>query len=516
MCLDGIEKREFYSALSPRMLERGWLRFSWLEWNGRILACQYGFAYRETYFLLQEGYEPASEHWNLGIGLRAWSIREFLKQGLREYDFLGEQLRRHRTDWGAELKQSKKVVLGSPTYKNLLICHGPEQEIRMRESIAKLVPEKLLMARRERIERGAVLSRNGNPALHTNDGWLRKAVAYGYTHSALPAVARRLRARFQVSVSANRWRPKINWNRRVDESARIVCFHRINDESDPFFPAVSTVLFEKVMRHLARNHRVVSLSGLLEHLEQGRPGPVIAVTFDDGYQDNYHCAFPILERYDLPATIFLTTGSLDSREPLWFEQLAHALKKSEREFIDVDIDVPRRFWLRKPEERLAANGRIFSVLRTMPDEQRKMRLAELLVSLGVDHSERRNQMLTWDQVRLLSANGVEFGGHTVTHSFLSMLTREQATWETSECKRRIEQEVQQPVHYFAYPNGRNEDFSEWNKEVIRAAGYRAAMTTIWGVNYRSTDPMALRRSGPWEDDPALFVSKLDWYELVNG
>ena len=80
-------KRDFYARLSARLLERGWLRFSWLEWNDTVLACQYGFVYRGVYSQLQEGYEPNSEHWNAGIGLRAWSIREFIRQGVREYDF---------------------------------------------------------------------------------------------------------------------------------------------------------------------------------------------------------------------------------------------------------------------------------------------------------------------------------------------------------------------------------------------------------------------------------------------
>ena len=84
---------------------------SWLEWNGRILACQYGFVHGETYLHLQEGYEPASEHWNVGIGLRAWSIREFLRAGIREYDFLAG-VGRHKTDWGAEIKESRRVALG--------------------------------------------------------------------------------------------------------------------------------------------------------------------------------------------------------------------------------------------------------------------------------------------------------------------------------------------------------------------------------------------------------------------
>jgi len=83
-------------------------------------------------------------------------------------------------------------------------------------------------------------------------------------------------------------------------------------------------------------------------------------------------------------------------------------------------------------------------------------------------------------------------------------------------KRRIEVELQGPVGHFAYPNGRDEDFAPWNKEVLRSAGYKAAVTTLWGVNDKSTDRMELRRGGPWEEDEALFAYKMDWYQLVNG
>ena len=141
----------------------------------------------------------------------------------------------------------------------------------------------------------------------------------------------------------------------------------------------------------------------------------------------------------------------------------------------------------------------------------------LLRELGpIDAPERRDMMLTWDQVRQMRARGIDFGGHTVTHPYLSRLTPEQAYWELAECKRRIETELQAPVAHFAYPNGRDEDFAPWNKEVLRAAGYNAAVTTLWGVNDKSTDRMELRRGGPWEEDEALFAYKMDWYQLVNG
>ena len=69
--------------------------------------------------------------------------------------------------------------------------------------------------------------------------------------------------------------------------------------------------------------------------------------------------------------------------------------------------------------------------------------------------------------------------------------------------------------FFAYPNGREEDFAASNKELLRNAGYTGAVTTIWGMNYRSTDRMELRRGGPWENSPDLFALKLDWYQLAD-
>jgi peptidoglycan/xylan/chitin deacetylase (PgdA/CDA1 family) len=270
------------------------------------------------------------------------------------------------------------------------------------------------------------------------------------------------------------------------------------------------------MRFVAQHYKVVALDRLLDCLESGEPDTVVAITFDDGYRDNYLNAFPILRRYGLPATVFLTTGSLDTGEPLWFERLAAALKTTVREFIDLEIDLPVRCWLRTTAERLAANDRITGILRVLPDSERRRHLAGILGELATPQDAPPNNMLTWDQVRLMKANGIDFGGHTVTHPFLSRTDPEQAAWEISECKRRIEEELQAPVPHFAYPNGRQPDFNACNKELIRRAGYRAAASTIWGLNYRSTDRLELRRGQPWEENAAMFAYKLDWYQMLNG
>jgi peptidoglycan/xylan/chitin deacetylase (PgdA/CDA1 family) len=119
-------------------------------------------------------------------------------------------------------------------------------------------------------------------------------------------------------------------------------------------------------------------------------------------------------------------------------------------------------------------------------------------------------------VRTLRSHGIDFGGHTVTHPFVSRLDEEHAAWEIEECKRRIEDEIQHPVEHFAYPSGREIDFSQWNKELLKRAGYKAAVSTLWGANGPATDPMELRRGQPWETNPAVFAAKLDWYQWIDG
>jgi peptidoglycan/xylan/chitin deacetylase (PgdA/CDA1 family) len=343
---------------------------------------------------------------------------------------------------------------------------------------------------------------------------LRRSLANCYFHSSTSALMRRLRNRYMLSVSSNGW-SGYTLRKREQPSARILYYHRVNNDNDPFFPAISTALFEAEMKFLHKNYLVVSLTELLQRLAGKSTEPVLAITFDDGYRDNYQHAFPILQRYDLPATIFLTTGNMDTGEPPWFEQLAFAVKKTSREF--VDMDATGRIWLRTPAERLDANGRIFSVLRRLPDSDRRELVATVLGQLAVaGRGERHGKMLRWDEARLMSTRGITFGGHTVTHPFLSRLTSDGFRWEVSECKRRVEEELQVPADYFSYPNGREEDFGFANKALVREAGYRAAVTTIWGVNDSSTDPFELRRGGPWEKSPAMFAYKLDWYQLTNS
>src|SRR5262249_28086630 len=124
-------------------------------------------------------------------------------------------------------------------------------------------------------------------------------------------------------------------------------------------------------------------------------------------------------------------------------------------------------------------------------------------------------MLTWDEVRAMQRQRISFGSHTVNHPILATLSEQEAIWEIQESKKTIEKEIGVPVRTFAYPSGREVDFSERTETLVREAGYDCSVSAIFGTNDSSQDIFALRRGCPWEEDLHVFALKLSYYKLYG-
>ena len=115
---------------------------------------------------------------------------------------------------------------------------------------------------------------------------------------------------------------------------QILTYHRVNDDRDPFFPAIPTRIFEQHMTYIARAYRVLTVEDLVESLGRGDvPRGAIAITFDDGYRDTLTHAAPILARLGLPATVFVATGFIGTGEIPWVDRVALALKLTRARWI---------------------------------------------------------------------------------------------------------------------------------------------------------------------------------------
>jgi peptidoglycan/xylan/chitin deacetylase (PgdA/CDA1 family) len=227
-------------------------------------------------------------------------------------------------------------------------------------------------------------------------------------------------------------------------TAVVVAFHRVQDTVEPDDGlTVSVRMFERHCRFFRRHFRVVRLREIVEKLERGqRLNRELAITFDDGYRDNFESAAPVLEKLSLPATFFTVTR-----------------------WIGTDV-VP--WW----------------------DRER----------------QARHPWMNWDQVRALHRQGFDIGAHTRTHADLGRLSGAEAQREIAGARLDLERQIGAPVELFAYPYGGASHLTEANRELIKAAGFRCCCSGLGGTNPSGTDPFHLQRVpiSLWHESPHQF------------
>ncbi|TYC62721.1 polysaccharide deacetylase family protein [Marinobacter sp. BW6] len=263
---------------------------------------------------------------------------------------------------------------------------------------------------------------------------------------------------------------------------RILMYHRFS--ASPVKGWASPEFFEQQVRHIRERYNSYSLVELMKyHLEHGRMPPhAVVITVDDGYQDFYKHAFPILQRYGVPATLFATTGFIERRLWLWpdkitwmLEQLTHINREFSLGSITVkagEINDGRRsdFWKRWIDHCLS-----------LPDQDKHEFISSLACELGLSIPAEIPEAfapLSWDELKEMQRAGIEVGGHTVTHPSLGRVTKSQARDEIFGCRDALNQNLGQRERTFCYPNGQPSDFQQFLPDLVREAGFWGAVTAF--------------------------------------
>ena len=283
-------------------------------------------------------------------------------------------------------------------------------------------------------------------------------------------------------------------------SLRILTYHRILPLPDARRYAFQGMVlardeFQGQIAYLARHYRPLPLGEALDRLRAGTlPKRAVAVTFDDGYRDNYQYAFPILKRFHVPATFFLVTDCLDRGMRLWWDEVAEGMLRAASNPASDGNGLPpilargiRKDWRRRPA---AAAAAIVSRLNDAPMAERESALQEFRAVTASDPSPADRLMMNWEEAREMSRSGMTFGTHSRSHPILEEVDAETAYRELADSSRRIGEELGTPVRWLAYPRGH---VIREGTEILRRAGIEAAVTTLTGFNGPSADLYVLRR-----------------------
>ena len=231
----------------------------------------------------------------------------------------------------------------------------------------------------------------------------------------------------------------------------VLLYHRVNDTSKDKL----TTSVDRFIEHLAmlkRMYPVLSLSAACEALEIGRYlGPnVVAITFDDGYDDNYTCAAPVLEHFGLPGTFFVTAGLVDTAQPF-----PH------------DAGSPYRF-----------------------------------------------STLSWAQVKDLAGRGFEIGSHGWSHANLGQCSPDEAHREIIDSRDMLQGKLGVRIRSFAYPFGGRDQVTATVIRQIEDAGFDRIASAYGGVNVNPLDCRNVVRIGVGEvSDTWALRAKIEGIDL---
>jgi len=310
-------------------------------------------------------------------------------------------------------------------------------------------------------------------------------------------------------------------SRRLRRRSRAVIlrYHSVTPDAETplayIDPGLSVPMdaFDRQMRFLRQHYHPVSLGHILESILEGRrlPQLAVAVTFDDGYLDNYACAFPVLKKYSIPAAFYITAGCVNDREPLWTSRLRYYFMATRQRSLTVDGPELRTLDLSTPEARNASFAYTIAHIKSAGKTAGDAIFREVEAKLRVtDLGPLRDTMMSWSQIREMSRAGMMIGAHTLTHPNLPGLPAEQAAAEITGSKTLIEDKAQVPVLHFAYPNGRGvSHFNDAVKDMVRTAGFLSSVTSINGPVYPNDDPFTLRRLGVYRKHSHVFRLALD-------
>lgn len=317
----------------------------------------------------------------------------------------------------------------------------------------------------------------------------------------------------------------------------ILMYHRIGEaEIDPWHLCVTPQNFAAQLEVIQKYAHPLSLQELVQGYRSGKiQDRGVAITFDDGYADNFYHAKPVLENYGIPATIFVSTGYIGKKREFWWDELEQLLLQPKQLpnqlFLEIngspycwELGEAAYYqgenyqrghtcqpWEAKPGSRLFFYHTMWQILQSLPESDRCQALADIRTWARIGSAARQTYLpLSVEEVNALAQGDlIEMGAHTVTHPFLSEQSLSQQRDEIYRSKVELEKIIQKPVTSFSYPFG---NYTPQTIELTRTAGFECACSTKEDLVWRQSDCFQLPRCGVENCPGEQFSKQLErWF-----
>lgn len=285
----------------------------------------------------------------------------------------------------------------------------------------------------------------------------------------------------------------------------ILGYHRVAETAvDPYNLCVRPDHFAGQMAVLRCRADVIDLPTLADRLQKRRlPRRAVSITFDDGYQDIWNTARPLLAVHDLPATVFVVAGALG--QEFWWDRLARIIFRPAvlPDSLTLTIGAETFTWslldavhmtLRKEADtpRLRLLFQLYARLMERPAERPFLLDAlEEWAETTQPAPAATARVITAVELQGLSGDGLfTVGSHTITHPHLVTISRQQQCLELTSSRKTLEHILERPVTTFSYPHGSG---NAQTRQLLQETGFQLACTSRNGLVYQGSDHLALPR-----------------------
>lgn len=280
---------------------------------------------------------------------------------------------------------------------------------------------------------------------------------------------------------------------------RVLAYHRVlpgaREQSFDFDPELVSAwaeAFRAQVQLLRHRFQPLRFRDVIDALDHGRPLPrrAVVVTFDDGYDDNYRVAFPILRELGVPATFFVSTGHIDSGRAYAYDWLVHMIRTTDAACLRVEELGLDRVLPAAAADRLALAAELLDRMKSLqaPVQAAIIERLEQEWAMPRARGHADCRPMGWEQLREMRAAGMEIGSHGVWHHMLAKLPREAMRAEVEGSRRAIERELGAACEVISYPVGGSDAYDEEVVRVVEEAGFRIACSYMSGSN-----PLPLRQ-----------------------
>ncbi len=237
----------------------------------------------------------------------------------------------------------------------------------------------------------------------------------------------------------------------------ILMYHRFSQTDN--FNATSAETLTNHLEYLTKHYQIIPLAELSSKIKNNQPiAPNTAViTIDDGYDDAFEIAFPILKKFNAPATLFVVTDFLDGKMWIWTDKARYLLYQTKLNEFNFEIGAKKfEINLTDKNSRLNFATKINSELKKLSTLERDEKINELAKIVQVELPilpPKRFAPISWNQAREMDKNGVAIESHTVTHPILTNISETELSFELTKSREVLAEQLQREVKIFCYPNG---------------------------------------------------------------